>query len=173
MGQLITWSRLDGSRIALGTLGGAVAILDQTTKAAVQAMIPLHNSIEIIPGLLSFTHVHNYGVAFGFLNTVDFPFKTTFMTLVALTALIAIGIYAMRSDIPRMVAKIGLALVIGGATGNMIDRVSEGYVVDFVDFYWRSWHFWAFNVADAGITIGAALLILDMTWMDRNVSETI
>ena len=130
MGQLITWSRLDGSRIALGTLGGAVAILDQTTKAAVQAMIPLHNSIEIIPGLLSFTHVHNYGVAFGFLNTVDFPFKTTFMTLVALTALIAIGIYAMRSDIPRM-------------------------------------------VADAGITIGAALLILDMTWMDRNVSETI
>ena len=79
----------------------------------------------------------------------------------------------MQSDIPRMVAKIGLALVIGGATGNLIDRVSEGYVVDFVDFYWRSWHFWAFNVADAGITIGAALLILDMTWMDRNVSETI
>lgn len=173
MGQLITWSRLDGSRIALGALGGAVAILDQATKAAVQAMLPLHDSIEIIPGLLSFTHARNYGVAFGFLNTVDFPFKTAFMTLVALTALIAIGMYAMRSNIPRMVAKIGLALVIGGAIGNLIDRVNEGYVVDFVDFYWRGWHFWAFNVADAGITVGAALLILDMAWMDRNVSETI
>ena len=136
-------------------------------------MLPLHASIEIIPGLLSFIHARNYGVAFGFLNTVDFPFRTAFMTLIALTALIAIGIYAMRSDISRMVAKMGLALVIGGATGNLIDRVSEGYVVDFVDFYWRGWHFWAFNVADAGITVGAALLILDMTWTDRNVSETI
>ena len=79
----------------------------------------------------------------------------------------------MRSDIPRMTAKIGLALVIGGAVGNLIDRVTAGYVVDFIDFYWRGWHFWAFNVADAGITVGASLLIIDMIWMDRNVSETI
>ena len=173
MGRLSTWSRLDGSGVLLGVVGGTVAILDQTTKAVVRAVLPLHDSIEIIPGLLSFTHAHNYGVAFGFLNTVDFPFKTAFMTLVALTALTAIGIYAMRSDIPRMSAKIGLALVIGGAIGNLIDRVTVGYVVDFVDFYWRGWHFWAFNIADAGITVGAALLILDMIWMDRNVSETV
>lgn len=173
MGRLNTGSRLDSSRILLGVLGGTVAILDQTTKAVVRAVLPLYDSIEIIPGLLNFTHARNYGVAFGFLNNVNFPFKTAFMTLVALTALTAISIYAMRSDIPRMTAKIGLALVIGGAVGNLIDRVTAGYVVDFIDFYWRGWHFWAFNVADAGITVGASLLILDMIWMDRNVSETI
>ena len=173
LGRLNTGSRLDSSRILLGVLGGTVAILDQTTKAVVRAVLPLYDSIEIIPGLLNFTHARNYGVAFGFLNNVNFPFKTAFMTLVALTALTAISIYAMRSDIPRMTAKIGLALVIGGAVGNLIDRVTAGYVVDFIDFYWRGWHFWAFNVADAGITVGASLLIIDMIWMDRNVSETI
>ena len=167
MGRLNTGSRLDSSRILLGVLGGTVAILDQTTKAVVRAVLPLYDSIEIIPGLLNFTHARNYGVAFGFLNNVNFPFKTAFMTLVALTALTAISIYAMRSDIPRMTAKIGVAV------GNLIDRVTAGYVVDFIDFYWRGWHFWAFNVADAGITVGASLLIIDMIWMDRNVSETI
>ena len=68
----------------------------------------------------------------------------------------------------------GLALIIGGAAGNLIDRLSAGYVVDFVDVYWRDWHFWAFNVADAAITVGVALMILDLLDVrTRRVSRTV
>lgn len=166
-------ARSDRSRIILGSLAGLVVILDQATKAIVRARLPLHDSVELIPGFLSFTHVRNTGVAFGLLNGVDFPLKTAVMTMIALTALVAIGVYAVRTAIPRPTTQLGLALVVGGAVGNLIDRITVGYVVDFVDVYWRGWHFWAFNVADAGITIGASLLVLDMIWMDRHVSKTV
>ena len=166
-------ARSDRSRLMLGALAGLVVLLDQSTKAIVRATLPLHDSVELVPGFLSFTHVRNTGAAFGLLNGVDFPFKTAVMTMIALTALIAIGVYASKTAIPQLAAQVGLALVIGGAVGNLIDRVRVGYVVDFIDVYWRGWHFWAFNVADAGITIGASLLILDMIWMDRHVSETV
>ena len=166
-------ARPDLSRVVLGSLAGLIVILDQATKAIVRATLPLHDSVELIPGFLSFTHVRNTGAAFGLLNGVDFPFKTTVMTVIALTALVAIGVYAVRTAMPQPAAQFGLALVMGGAVGNLIDRVTVGYVVDFVDVYWRGWHFWAFNVADAGITIGASLLVLDMIWMDRHVSKTV
>ena len=161
------------STMMLALVAGLVVTLDQATKAVVRATLPLHDSVELVPHLLSFTHVRNTGAAFGLLNGVDFPFKTAVMTMVALTALVAIGVYAAKTDVPQPAARLGLALVVGGAVGNLIDRVTVGYVVDFVDVYWRGWHFWAFNVADAGITIGASLLILDMIWMDRHVSETV
>ena len=157
----------------LGSLAGLIVILDQATKAVVRATLPLHDSVELVPGFLNFTHVRNTGAAFGLLNGIDFPFKTAVMTMIALTALVAIGVYAVKSAIPQPTARLGLALVMGGAVGNLIDRVTVGHVVDFVDVYWHGWHFWAFNVADAGITIGASLLILDMIWMDRHVSETV
>ena len=163
----------DRTRLILGALAGLIVVLDQATKAIVRATLPLHDSVELVPGFLSFTHVRNTGAAFGLLNGIDFPFKTEVMSLVALTALVAIGVYAVKTSIPQPAAQIGLALVMGGAVGNLIDRVTAGYVVDFVDVYWRGWHFWAFNVADAGITVGASLLILDMIWMDRHVSETV
>ena len=163
----------DRTRLILGALAGLIVVLDQATKAIVRATLPLHDSVELVPGFLSFTHVRNTGAAFGLLNGIDFPFKTAVMSLVALTALVAIGVYAVKTSIPQPTAQIGLALVMGGAVGNLIDRVTAGYVIDFVDVYWRGWHFWAFNVADAGITVGASLLILDMIWMDRHVSETV
>jgi len=69
------------------------------------------------------------------------------------------------------VARIGLALIIGGAAGNLIDRVVTGSVVDFVDVYWRSWHFWVFNVADTAISAGVAVMILDMLGLGAHVSK--
>ena len=69
---------------------------------------------------------------------------------------------------PRRLARIGLAMIVGGAAGNLIDRIRQGYVVDFVDVYWRDWHFWAFNVADAAITVGVALMILDILGIGRH-----
>ena len=165
--------RSDHSRLRLGALAAFIVVLDQATKAVVRATLPLYDSVELVPGVLSFTHVRNTGAAFGLLNGVDFPFKASIMTAVALTALIAIGVYATRTAISQPVAQLGLALVMGGAVGNLIDRMTVGYVLDFIDVFWREWHFWAFNVADAGITVGASLLILDMIWMDGHVSETL
>lgn len=153
----------------LAAVAAAVVALDQVTKALVRAWLPLYESVSIVPQLLDFTHVRNTGAAFGLLNAVDIPFKPLLMTAIALAALVAIGVFAVRTSPTEPLARLGLALVFGGATGNLIDRVTAGYVVDFVDVYWRGWHFWAFNVADAAITVGACLLILDTAILNRHV----
>jgi len=140
----------------------AVIALDQLTKAIVRATLPMHESVTIVPGFIDFTHVRNSGAAFGILNAAEFPFKEVVIALIATAALIGIGIYAASLAHHQLVARVGLALIIGGAAGNLIDRVVAGSVVDFVDVYWQTWHFWAFNVADSAITIGVAIMILDM-----------
>jgi signal peptidase II len=139
-----------------------IVAADQLTKAAVRALLPLHDSVTVIPGLVDFTHVRNTGAAFGFLNTVDFPYKTVVIALIATAALIGVATYAAGLGHHQLAARVGLALIIGGAAGNLLDRLIIGSVVDFVDVYWRSWHFWAFNVADSAITIGVAIMVLDM-----------
>ena len=150
----------------------SVAVFDQITKAIVHAMLPLHASVTIIPGFLNFTHIHNTGMAFGFLDSVDILFKPALIASIALAALIALLIFALRQAIYEPLAQLAFAFVIGGAIGNLIDRVTAGYVIDFIDVYWRNWHFWAFNVADSAITVGAVFLILDMA-LKRDVSTTL
>ncbi len=139
-----------------------VVALDQLTKAIVRATLPLHESVTVLPGFVDFTHVRNSGAAFGILNGADFPFKTILIAVVATSALVGVGMYAASLAHHQLVARIGLALIIGGAAGNLIDRVVAGSVVDFVDVYWRTHHFWAFNVADSAITVGVAIMIVDM-----------
>jgi len=139
-----------------------IIVLDQITKAMVRAWLPLHDTTTIIPGFLDFTHIRNTGAAFGFLDAVHFPGKTIVISLVATGALIGIGMYSAALSSHQLFARTGLALVIGGATGNLIDRVFTGSVVDFVDAYFGTWHFWTFNVADSAITIGVIVMILDM-----------
>ena len=163
-------SRLVPSHRLLGGIVAIILVLDQATKAAVRELLPLHSSVTIIPGFLDLTHVRNTGAAFGFLNAADIPFKPAVMTAIALAALIAIAIYTSRTTAHEPLSKLGLALILGGAIGNLVDRVAVGYVIDFVDVYWRGWHFWAFNVADSAITVGASLLILDMAILNRHVS---
>ena len=136
--------------------------IDQLTKAIVRATLPLHDTTAVIPGLLNFTHVRNTGAAFGILNAADFPFKTVVIAIVATAALVGVGMYAASLAHHQLVARIGLALILGGAAGNLLDRLIAGSVVDFVDVYWRDWHFWAFNVADSAISVGVAVMIIDM-----------
>ena len=143
-------------------IAGAIVALDQATKALVRSRFELHDSPEIIPGLFNLTRVHNYGAAFGLMNAADFPFKTVVLSIVATVALLALTVYASTLPVEQLLARVGLALIVGGAAGNLIDRLTAGYVVDFVDVYWRNWHFWAFNVADAAITVGVAFMILDL-----------
>ena len=149
-------------------------MLDQIVKAIVRREIALNESITVIPGFFDLTRVHNTGTAFGFMNTTDFPFKTVILAAVAIGALAALAMYAATLPASQWLARIGLALILGGAAGNLIDRITEGYVVDFVDLYWSGWHFWAFNVADAAITVGVALMILDLLGAgSRHVSRVV
>ena len=140
----------------------AVVVLDQAVKALVREYIALSESLTIVPGFFDLTRVHNTGTAFGFMNALDFPFKPVVLTCVAIAALGGLGIYARSLPREQWLARTALALILGGAAGNLIDRVSLGYVVDFVDVYWSRWHFWAFNVADAAISVGVALMLFDM-----------
>jgi signal peptidase II len=150
----------------------AVFVLDQITKMLVRQSVPLWDSREIIPGFLNLTHVQNTGAAFGLLNSVEFAYKPAVMIGIAALALVAIAAYATQLGFHEKVARFGLALILGGAFGNLVDRAIAGHVVDFVDVYWGATHFWAFNVADAAITCGAILVILDMFGLGRrNVSD--
>lgn len=150
-----------------------ILLADQATKEMVRRALPLHESVPIIPGFLDFTHIRNAGAAFGFLNGVDFPFKSVVIALVATCALVGVGLYTMALARNQWLPRLGLSLILGGAAGNLVDRVFVGSVVDFVDVYWREYHFWAFNVADSAITIGVALMILDMIGVGRHASSTV
>ena len=150
----------------------AILALDQITKELVRRGLALHESATIVPGLLDFTHVRNAGAAFGILNSADFPYKTAFIVLIASAGLVGVAVYSANLSSHQLLARIGLALIIGGAAGNLIDRIAIGYVVDFVDVYWRDYHFWAFNVADSAISIGVAIMILDMLGVRAHVSKT-
>ena len=152
----------------------AIVLLDQAVKAAVRPRLGLFDSVTVIPGFFSLTRVHNTGAAFGLMNSVDIPFKTVMMALVQTTALVGLAIYAATLAPGQRLTRVGLSFVIGGALGNLIDRVVAGYVLDFFDFYWGGWHFWAFNIADASITIGVALMVLDLLGAGQTrVSRTV
>ena len=150
----------------LGTIT-LVIVLDQITKAVVRANLDYGESRTIIPGLLDFVHVQNTGAAFGMLNTVDFPYKPLVMVGIAFLALLAIAAYGAQLGFHDRLARFGLALILGGAFGNLVDRAVAGHVLDFVDIYRGGVHFWAFNVADTAITVGAILVILDTLGVGR------
>ena len=151
-------------------LTALIVAVDQASKAVVRAMLPLYDSVSGIPGLLDITHVRNEGVAFGLFNTYDLPYKAVLTTVLALLALAGITYYARHLRPHEWLARTGLSLILGGAIGNLIDRVTMGYVLDFVDVYWGDWHFWAFNVADASITIGAVLVFADLLLVNRHAA---
>jgi signal peptidase II len=146
----------------------SVLAADQLTKQVVRHMLPLHDTVMIIPGFLDFTHVQNTGAAFGLLNAAEFPYKPAVMIGIAAIALVAIAAYGAQLGFHERLARFGLSLILGGAFGNLIDRAVAGYVVDFVDVYWGNAHFWAFNVADAAISVGAVLVLLDMIGLGRH-----
>jgi signal peptidase II len=149
-----------------------IVALDQITKALVRARLPVYSSVTIVPGVMDFTHVPNTGAAFGLLNASDFPFKTAVIAIIAAAAMVSVGLYAARLAHHQLFARTGLALIIGGAAGNLIDRIAVGSVVDFVDVYWRTHHFWAFNVADSAISVGVTIMILDMLGVGAHASKT-
>jgi signal peptidase II len=151
----------------------AIVAADQITKALVRRALELHDTIEVIPGFLNLTRVHNTGAAFGMFNAMDFPYKTAALTIVATVALAGVAWYAATVPPQDRLARLGVASILGGAIGNLIDRATAGYVLDYVDFHYAGWHFWAFNVADAAISIGVVLMILDLLGLGRRASNPV
>ena len=138
-----------------------VVVADQLSKAIVVRRIGLHDYVPLIDGLLSLSHVRNHGAAFGLLSDWNIPYQSVLLSTMSLVALGAIAVYFVRLPKSAWLPRLSLSLVLGGAIGNVIDRLRLGYVVDFVHVYWRDYQWPDFNVADSAITVGAVLLILD------------
>jgi signal peptidase II len=140
----------------------AVVGLDQITKWLVDRVMDLHQSRVLVEGLVSLTYVQNRGAAFGVLSDAELPHQSILFSLVSIAALCGIAAYAWRLPAASRLPQTALALIMGGALGNLLDRARLGHVVDFVDVFWNAHHWPAFNVADSAITVGVCLLILDM-----------
>lgn len=136
-----------------------ILALDVWTKELALAHLVLHQPVAVIDGLLNWTLVRNYGAAFSFLSDASGWQRWFFSTLaVGVSLMLAFWLTRTRRDDWRQA--LPYALIIGGAIGNLIDRLRHGYVVDFIDFYWNTAHFPAFNIADSGIVVGAIGLVV-------------
>lgn len=151
-----------------------VILLDQIAKLLVVATVPLYDSVSIIPNFLDISYVRNTGLAYGLLNDSTMPYKRVLTGALAIAALAGIAMYArqMSKDGDRW-SQLGLALILSGAVGNILDRIRLGYVIDYVDVYWRGWHFWAFNVADAAISVGAVFVFAELFLGKRHASRSV
>ena len=145
-------------RIAL-PIAALVVVLDQLTKLWIQDHMVLYTTRTVIPGFFNIVHVLNRGAAFGFLNRSDIQWQTYFFfAATALAVLIIFHLLRMARDDDKLLIT-GLGLILGGAVGNLIDRIKTGEVVDFLDFYWKTYHWPAFNVADIAIFLGSLGLV--------------
>lgn len=142
-------------------LSVGVIVLDQWSKWMVEIHLPHHAAHPLIPGFLNLTHVRNTGVAFGLFASNGMGGGAVLLTLLGLAALTAVGLYFWFAPAGDRLLLVALALVVGGAIGNLIDRVSSGAVTDFIDVYVSTHHWPSFNVADSAISIGIVLMALD------------
>jgi signal peptidase II len=161
---------MPASRPLLFGSAGAIAAADRFTKSLVEKQVGLHESIPVVAGFFDIVHTRNRGIAFGLGN--DESTSTSHFLLIAFTlaVLVYIGIQLLQATSPvarsSSFLRWALTLIFAGAAGNLYDRIALGAVTDFLDFYWQTTHFPAFNIADSAITIGAALLLLDL-WVTR------
>ena len=136
-----------------------VLLLDQCTKLLADAMLVLHQQVPLIPYLALFK-AYNPGAAFSFLSDAS-GWQRWFFVVLAVVVIVILLVWLLRLSTGEKATSLALALILGGAAGNLIDRLVYGYVIDFIDVYYGSWHWPAFNVADAAISVGAFLLLLD------------
>jgi len=143
-------------------LAATVFLLDRVSKALIQAKMSLWDTYVVIPGVFNIVHTENKGAAFGLFADSSSEWRTFFLLGLSLVVLVLVaGALWHPSGVSRWM-RLGLALVLGGALGNVFDRVVSGAVTDFLDFHAGGYHWPAFNVADSAITTGALLLLLDL-----------
>ena len=155
-------SREVGFRALFALVSAAILLLDQVTKQLVTSAMALHSSVEVIPNLFHLTLVTNRGALFGLLHDLPDPYRSSLFTLVPMLAIGLIVFFQIRTTLQDILAHTGLALILGGALGNLVDRIRLGHVIDFLDVFIGDHHWPAFNAADSSICIGVSLLILDL-----------
>jgi signal peptidase II len=144
-----------------------IILLDQASKLLIQTTIPLGYSITLIPDFFAIVHVLNPGAAFGLLAAQAAGVRNPFFIGISLLAIGFILYYRHRRLDDHPLASLGLSLILGGAVGNLTDRLRIGMVIDFIDVHYYQYHWPAFNVADSGITIGVSLMILTLILDER------
>lgn len=146
--------------LALASLTGTVIVTDQLSKLHIIQTMRLHESIPIIPNLFSFTYIRNPGAAFGLLAGSSNAFRMVFFGLTSIFALVLLGTILYRMPEREWMGRLSVSAILGGAVGNLIDRLRFGEVIDFLDVYVENYHWPAFNVADSAITVGVVFLII-------------
>jgi signal peptidase II len=152
--------RVKNKYLWVGSIIGAVLVLDQLTKYIIETRVRLYEIITVIPGFFNITHVRNKGAAFSLLAGAPGAFRSVFFISVSVVAIAVIAVLIKKTREQLLV--VSFSLIAGGAAGNLIDRVRYGEVVDFIQWYVKSWYWPSFNVADSVISIGVALLAIDM-----------
>lgn len=147
----------DSPYLYLALIALAIIICDQVAKAIIVAWIPYGSHYEVVPGFFDLVSVRNRGAAFGFLNREDMEWQFWLFLGATLVAVGAVFSLARQYRTSRLMLT-GLGLILGGALGNLADRVRQRAVVDYLDFYWADWHWPAFNVADIAICVGVGLV---------------
>lgn len=147
-----------------------IIILDLWTKSIATQSLTLYRPVELT-SWLNMTLAHNYGAAFSFLSDAGGWQRWLFTGLASVVTLVLI-VWLFRLQAKEKLTAAGLGLIIGGAVGNLIDRVLNGYVVDFIDVYYQDWHWPAFNLADSAITGGVILLLLDALLQSLSAKDT-
>ena len=140
----------------------AIVLTDQVTKAIVVRSMRLGQSVSIVPGYFDLTFVLNPGAAFSLLATLPERIRNPFFILISAAAAILIIVYRARHLRAHRLASVSLGLILGGAVGNLIDRIRFGVVVDFLDAHVHQYHWPVFNVADSAISVGVTLLLIEM-----------
>jgi signal peptidase II len=139
-------------------VAAAIVIIDQITKLWAVSALELYRSVEILP-FFNLTLLHNTGAAFSFLADAG-GWQRWFFVVLTIVIATGVAIWLTRLTVEERITRACLALILGGAIGNLIDRIRLGYVIDFLDFHAAGWHWPAFNVADAAISCGAVMLVV-------------
>lgn len=150
-------------------LTALTVILDQVTKHMVASSMQLYESIAVVP-YFNITYVHNTGAAFSFLSDQG-GWQRWFFAALAFVVSVIITVWLARLKKNERMLAVSLSLILGGAIGNLIDRLLYGYVIDFLDVYYQTWHWPAFNVADSAITLGVVLMLMESMGIGRPPEE--